>query len=94
MVAVEVAMLAQSQDFVGIAAGFARPDDRVFIQNTRTAAVRYARSNDDGHTVCGWKFAGAGRRGPGLAYRIVNTFTGLPGGMLCERCCLLSVLSP
>lgn len=73
MVAMEAAMQAQSQDIVGIAAGFARSDDRVFIQNPRTAAVHYARSNDDGHTVCGWNFARAGRLGAGLVYRIVNT---------------------
>lgn len=53
MLAMEAAMQAQSQDIVGIVAGFARPDDRVSIQNTRTAAVHYARSNDDGHIVCG-----------------------------------------
>lgn len=35
------------------------------------------------------KFAGAGRRGPGLVYRIVNTLIGLPGGMLCGRCLLI-----
>ena len=79
-------MLAQPQDIVGIAAGFTRPDDRVFIQNCGTAAVCYARSNDDGHTVCGWKFAGARRRCPGLVYRIANTLTGTTGGLLCERC--------
>ena len=86
MATMEEAMQAQSQDIVGIIAGFARPDDRVFIQNTRTAAVHYARSNDSGHTVCGWKLPGAGRRGPGLVYCIVNCLTGPPGGMLCERC--------
>ena len=56
------------------------------MQNTRAATVHYARSNDEGHTVCGWKFAGAGRRGPGPLCRVVPNLTGLPAGMICERC--------
>lgn len=79
-------MLAQTQDIVGMAGGYARPDNRVLIQNTRTATVHDARSNDEGHTVCDWKFGGACRRGPGPLYRVVPNFASLPGGMICERC--------
>ena len=48
----------QSQELVGIATGFARTDDRVFVQNTVTATVHQAKAHDGGHTMCGWRYAG------------------------------------
>ena len=74
-------VVVQAQDVVGIATGFARPDNRVFIQNVATATVHFARSNDDGHTACGWRFATARS-----AYRVVHTLANLQYSMLCERC--------
>ena len=57
-------MMAASQtDLVGIAAGLARTDDRVFIQNMATPTVHHAQASDGGRATCGWKYGGAGRRG-------------------------------
>ena len=36
---------SQTQDLVRTAIGFARTDARVFIQNTTSAAVHYAKTN-------------------------------------------------
>ena len=69
-----------------MATGFARTDDRVFVQNTITAAIHQAKGNDGGHTFCGWRYAGARRRGSGLPYRFLHSLAGLPGTMICERC--------
>ena len=74
-------MTVQAQDIVGIATGFARTDNRIFVQNTDTATVHFARANDDGHTACGWRFATARS-----TYRILQTLLELPSTMLCERC--------
>ena len=71
---------------VGIATGFARTDSRVFVQNTTTATVHYAKSNDDGHTICGWRFRSARKKDGWLMYRFVPTLSDLPRSMLCERC--------
>ena len=59
---------------------------RIYVQNTVAAAIHMSKSGDDGHTVCGWRFAGACKHGPGLLYRIVNSLIDMPGTMLCERC--------
>ena len=69
----ESTVQAQGQDVVGLAFGFAPIDTRIFVQNTVTAAVHYAKSNDDGHTICGWRYIAARKRGAGLPYRFVPT---------------------
>ena len=45
-----------------------------------------AKSRDNGHTMCGWPYARARKRGAGLPYRIVNSLVDMPGTMMCERC--------
>ena len=74
-------MAVQAQDVVGIATGFARSDNRIFVQNVATATVHFARSNDDGHTACGWRFATARS-----TYRVLHSLVDLPCSMICERC--------
>ena len=87
MIDLRTDMQSQAQDLIGIATGFARTGARVFIQNTLTAAVHYAKPNDDRSTVCGWQFACARKqRGTGLAYRVVPNLRDLPGNILCETC--------
>ena len=76
----------QAQDLVGLATGFARAGQRIFILNTVTAAVHFARSNDEGHTACGWPFARVKRHASGPAFRIINNLVDIPGTMLCEKC--------
>ena len=68
---------------VGLATGFARTDNRVYVQNTVAAAIRMAKSSDNGHTVCGWLYSEARKRGAGLPYRIVNSLVDMPGAMMC-----------
>jgi len=77
----EADMATQAQDVVGIATGFARTDDRVFVQNKDTATVHFTRSNDDGHTACGWRFAIARS-----THRVVQSLRDLPSNMMCEKC--------
>jgi hypothetical protein len=76
----------QAQDVVALATGFARTDDRAYLQNTITATVHCARSIDGGYAICGWRFATARRPLNGMAYRILHTLVNLPGSMICERC--------
>ena len=82
----EDTMQTQAEDIVAVAAGFARPDDRVFIQNTITAAIHQAKPNDGGSTLCGWRFAGARKKGTGAPYRVVQSLVNMPSAMICERC--------
>jgi hypothetical protein len=77
---------AHAQDVVALATGFARTDNRVFVQNTITATVHLALSLDGGHAACGWRFATARRVANSPAFRIIGTLVDLPGTMLCERC--------
>ena len=77
---------SQAQDVVGLAAGFARTDNRVFVQNTASAAIHMAKGADDGHTLCGWKFTSARSRMPDPPYRFVTSLTDMPGCMMCEKC--------
>ncbi len=77
---------AQASDVVALATGFARTDDRIFLQNTITATVHCARSIDGGYAMCGWRFATARRPPNGMAYRAIGSLVNLPGSMLCERC--------
>ena len=76
----------QALDIVSVAAGFARPDERVFVQNTVTAAIHQAKPNDGNSTLCGWHFAGARKKGAGAPYRIVQSLSNMPCTMICERC--------
>ena len=71
----------QSQDVVALATGYARTDDRVFVQNEITACVHVARSWDQNLTTCGWQYATA-RRVNGAGYRTLNTLANLPESML------------
>ena len=82
----EAELQEQARDVVGLATGFARTDDRVFVQNTTTAALHYAVANNAGGTVCGWPFAAARKKGGGPAYRIVPSLCSMPGFLMCERC--------
>ena len=77
---------SQAQDVVGLATGFARTDNRVFVQNIASAAIHMAKGADDGHTLCGWKFTSASSRMPGPPYRFVASLTDMPGCMMCEKC--------
>ena len=82
----EATAQTQGQDVVGLATGFARTDTRIFVQSIVSAAIQYAKANDDGHTICGWKYISARKKGPGLPYRIVQSLVNVLGTMLCGRC--------
>ena len=71
---------------VAVAVAFARPDQRIFIQNTVTAAIHRAKPNDDGSTMCGWPFARARKKGSGAPFRAVHSLAGMPFAMICDRC--------
>jgi len=77
---------AQAQDVVALATGFARTDNRVFVQNTATATIHVARCGDDGRTICGWPFVRARARGPNIPFRTLTCLRDIPGMMLCEKC--------
>ena len=77
---------AQAQYVVALATGFARTDDRVFVQNTSTATIHVARSGDDGRTICGWPFARARARGPEIPSRTISCLRDIPCMMMCEKC--------
>ena len=77
---------AQAQDVVAMATAFARTDNRVYVQNTVTAAIHMAKGSDDGRTMCGWPYSRARKRGTGLPYRLVSSLVDMPGTMMCERC--------
>ena len=70
---------------VAIATGFARTDNRVYVQNTTTATIHMARGGDEGRTICGWLYARARARGPELPYRTIQNLIDIPGMLLCER---------
>ena len=76
----------QAQDVVALATGFARTDDRIYVQNTATATVHVARSGDNGRTICGWPFARAKSRGTETPSRNINCLRDIPGTMMCEKC--------
>ena len=80
----QIELQTQARDVVGLATGFVRTDSRVFIQNTRNAAIHYAVANDNRSTVCGWPFASA-KRG-GKSYRVVPNLVDIPGHLMCEHC--------
>ena len=84
--ALEETVHTRALDIVAVASGFARPDDRVFVQNVVTAAIHQAKPNDGNSTLCGWHFAGSRKKGAGAAYRIVHSLANMPATMICERC--------
>ena len=86
MAKLQVEVQTQSQDMVAVAVAFARPDQRIFIQNTVTAAIHRAKPNDDGSTMCGWPFARARKKGAGAPFRAVHSLAGMPFTMICDRC--------
>ena len=83
---VQADVQSQASDVLALATGYARTDDRTYIQNLITATVHCARTIDGGHAMCGWRFATARRPPNGQAYRVVSTLIDLPGTMICERC--------
>ena len=85
MVELRTDMQTQAQDLIGLASGFACADARVFVQNTASIAVHYAKSNAAGHTICGRGYVGARRPGTGPPYRIVPNLQDMPGHMFCEK---------
>ena len=42
---------SQAQDVVALAIGYARTDNRVYVQNTTAATIHMARSGDEGRTI-------------------------------------------
>ena len=84
MIRMQAELQDQARDVVGLATGFARTDDRVFIQNTKTAAVHYAVANDNRSTVCGWPYALTTRGGK--KWRVVPDLVDIPFHLMCERC--------
>ena len=76
----------QAHDVVALATGFARTDDRIYVQNTTTATIHLARSGDCGRTICGWPFARAKSRGPEIPSRTISSLRDIPGTMMCEKC--------
>ena len=86
LIRLEGIVQTQAQDGVALATGFARTDNRIYVQNTATATIHVARSDDDGRTVCGWPYARARARGPEIPYRTISSLRDIPGMMLCEKC--------
>ena len=86
LVRMQAEIQRQACEVVGIATGFARTDQRVFIQNTTTKAIHYAIANNSRSTVCGWAFKAANRGGK--SYRVVPNLVNMPGHLLCEHCLL------
>ena len=79
MAQMAVTVQSQSQDMVGIAAGFIHKAPRAYIQNLSSAAVHLVSS--EGHTAYGWKFSRSR-----TSTRALATLSGVPGIMLCEAC--------
>ena len=79
MTKMESALLSQSQDMVGIAAGFVQTTPRAYLQNLASSAVHLVST--EGRTVCGWKFARSR-----TSTRAMATLSGVPGILMCEAC--------
>ena len=79
MTKMETAMQSQSQDLVGIAAGFVQSAPRAYLQNLASSAVHLVAS--EGRTICGWKFARSR-----TSTRAMATLSGVPGILMCEAC--------
>ena len=70
---------------MALATGFARTDNRLYVQNT-TATIQLARGGDEGRAICGWPYARARARGLELSFRTVQCLNDIPGMLLCEKC--------
>ena len=78
-------MLTQAQDVVALATGFARTDNRLFVQNLSTATIHVARPGDAGRTLCGWRHATSVQQNGCKARRLRN-LVDVPGTMMCDVC--------
>ena len=72
-------VLSQSQDMVGLAAGYIQQAPRAYVQNLTSSAVHLL--SEEGRTACGWKFSR-----PRTDTRAMSTLRGVPGIMLCDAC--------
>ena len=79
MTKMEHAIQSQSQDMIGIAAGFVQSAPRAYLQNLDSSAVHLVSS--EGRTACGWKFARSR-----TSTRTMATLSGVPGIIMCEAC--------
>ena len=86
MVQLQSDVQGAARDMVGLAAGYLIPEPRVFVQNTATSAVHLAKPNDNRHSLCGWDFGAARKKGPGAPFRFVPCLNGVPGILLCKTC--------
>jgi len=78
---------AQAQDVVAMSTAFCRTDQRIFVQNTASAAVHFARYGDSRSAACGWPFGTARKLKDGKpAFRILDNLVNIPGTMMCETC--------
>ena len=78
-------MQTQAQDVVALATGFARTDNRLFVQNLSTATVHVARPGDKGRTLCGWRHATSVQQN-GCKSRHLRNLVDVPGSMMCDVC--------
>ena len=79
MTKMQTAIQSQSQDLVGIAAGFVQTAPRAYLQNLTSSAIHLVTS--EGRTACGWKFARSRTH-----TRTMATLSGVPGILMCEAC--------
>ena len=79
MTKMETAIQSQSQDLVGIAAGFVQTAPRAYLQNLDSSAIHLVAT--EGRTACGWKFARSR-----TSTRTMATLSGVPGILMCEAC--------
>jgi len=79
MTKMENAIQSQSQDLVGVAAGFLQHAPRAYLQNLDSSAVHLVAS--EGRTACGWKFSRSR-----TCTRAMATLSGVPGILMCEAC--------
>ena len=74
-----ITVQSQSQDLVGLAAGYMHKAPWAYIQNLSSTAVHLISS--EGRTVCGWNFPRSR-----TSTRVMATLSGVPGIMLCDTC--------
>ena len=79
MTRMETIVQSQSQDLVGVAAGFLHQAPRAYLQNLDSSDVHLVAS--EGRTACGWKFARSR-----TSTRTMATLRGVPGILMCEAC--------
>ena len=78
-------MQTQAQDVVALATGFARTDNRLFVQNLSTAIVHVARPGDNGRAICSWRHATSVQQN-GCKARQFRTLVDIPGPLMCDVC--------